>query len=572
MRKAEETMRHVDILDRSRFYRTIPIPGLVLLVLLFLLPLVSTLSRAFLDAEGDFSAKAIVEAVTSPYTMRIMAFTLVQAAISTLVSLLIGLPGAYLMATYQFHGKKIIRAICTIPFVLPTILVVLGFVIFYGNNGLLNRTLMALFGLQEPPIKFLYSFSAVIVAHAFYNFPIALNLVSSFWEHMDNHCEQAATTLGAKRGKVFWSITLPRLMPAIISAASLIFLFCFTSFAIILVLGGGPKFTTLEVEIYRRARMTMDMGGAAALSIFSIFVTSLLLIWYSYTQRSMARQEAFSTGRQKLARRPATAVGRIVATVYALAAAVFVLAPLASIVARSFMAPATRTSGEQFSLKWYRQLLGFSDATGHMGVALEAVLHSVVIGAVVALATIPIALTVAAAIRRKNTFSGMMMELLVMLPMAVSSVIIGLGYYLIASHLGGREMGFVMVVLAHMVIATPFVLRTVLPEYRKIPLSYSQAAMTLGATPAKTFWSIEVPLLKTALITGGMFAFAISMGEINATLTLADSRLTTIPLVMYRLINSYNYQGACALGTILILVCTIAFIAGELLKRNNHER
>ncbi len=572
MRRSEEVEKHTDILDRSRFYRTLPIPGLVLLILLFLLPLVSTLSRAFIDADGDFSFAAVREAFTSPYTMRIMAFTLTQAAISTLASLAIGLPGAYLMATYRFPGKKIIRAVCTIPFVLPTILVVLGFVIFYGNNGLLNRALMALFGLKEPPIKFLYSLSAVIIAHAFYNFPIALNLVSSFWEHMDNRCEQAAATLGARRGKIFWSVTLPRLMPAIISAASLIFLFCFTSFAIILVLGGGPKFTTLEVEIYRRARMTMDMGGAAALSIFSIIVTSLLLVWYSYTQRAMARQEVFSAGRPKLARRPATALGRIVATLYAVAAAVFVLAPLASIVIRSFMAPVTRTAGEQFSLKWYRQLLGFSDATGHMGVALEAVLHSVVIGGIVALTTIPVALTVAAAIRRRNSFSGMMMELLVMLPMAVSSVIIGLGYYLMASYLGGYDFGFIMVVLAHMVIATPFVLRTVLPEYRKIPLNYSQAAMTLGATPATTFWSIEVPLLRTSLVTGGMFAFAISMGEINATLTLADSQLTTLPLVMYRLINSYNYQGACALGTILILVCAIVFIVGELLKRNNHVR
>lgn len=570
MRRTTEATRQMDILDRSRFYRSLPIPGLVLLILLFLLPLVSTLSRAFIGEQGRFSFIAIKEAFTSPYTLRIMGFTLLQAAVSTLAALLIGLPGAYLMATYKFPGKKIIRAICTIPFVLPSILVVLGFVIFYGNNGLLNKALMAIFHLQEPPIKFLYSFSAVIIAHAFYNFPIALNLVSSFWEHMDSRCEQAAATLGAKKGRTFWTITLPRLMPVIVSAASLIFLFCFTSFAIILVLGGGPKFTTLEVEIYRRARMTMDLGGAAALSIFSILVTGLILVWYSYTQRSMARQESFAIGQTRLAKRPATRWGRIVAGIYSIAAIIFVLAPLVSIVIRSFMAPITRTTGEQFSLKWYRQLFGVSSATGHMGVALDAVVHSLIIGVIVALVTIPIALTISASIRRKKSLSGVMMELLVMLPMAVSSVIIGLGYYLLQSKLGGLDIGFVMVVLAHVVIATPFVLRTVLPEYRKIPASYSQAAMTLGATPAKTFWSVEVPLLKTSLITGGMFAFAISMGEINATLTLADSKLTTLPLVMYRLINSYNYQGACALGTILILVCAIVFMVGELLKRNDH--
>lgn len=561
-----------DILSRSRFYRTIPIPGIVVLSLIFLLPLTFTLSRGFIDDQGKFSVAAIVSDFTSPYTLRIMAFTLVQAFVSTFVSLLIGLPGAYLMATYRFPGKKIIRAICTIPFVLPTILVVLGFVIFYGNNGLLNRALMRLFSLKEPPIKLLYSFTAVILAHAFYNFPIALNLVSSFWEHMDVRCEQAAATMGAKRGRIFRTITLPRLMPAIISAASLIFLFCFTSFAIILVLGGGPQFTTIEVEIYRRARMSMDVGGAASLSLFSILITCLLLLWYSATQRALARQESFSTMAPALEKKPATRLGRFLAILYSVLAAAFVLAPLVSVVIRSFMAPVSRAGGESFSLKWYRQLFGFSAATGHMGTAADAIVHSLSIAAVVALVTIPIALTVAASVRRSRTVSSTLLELLVMLPMAVSSVIIGLGYYLIASRLGGRDIGFLLVVLAHMVIATPFVLRTVLPEYRKIPATYSQAAMTLGATPARTFWSIEVPLLRTSLVTGAMFAFAISMGEINATLTLADSKLTTLPLVMYRLINAYNYQGACALGTILILVCAIVFIGGELLKRNRHGR
>jgi thiamine transport system permease protein len=152
--------------------------------------------------------------------------------------------------------------------------------------------------------------------------------------------------------------------------------------------------------------------------------------------------------------------------------------------------------------------------------------------------------------------------------MAVSSVIIGLGYYFIARHI--HTKGYLLVVLAHLVIVIPFALRSVIPEARKIPIQYVAAARTLGASRLYTFWTIEAPLLKNSLITGAMFAFALSLGELNATLTLSDSTIVTLPIVMYQLIGSYNYQGACALGTILIIASLLVFLLTEGLKGNRH--
>ena len=136
-------------------------------------------------------------------------------------------------------------------FVLPSILVVLGFVIFYGNNGFLNRMLMSLLKSDEPVVKILYSFRAIILAHAFLNFPVALSLLTGYWSSLSRTAENAAATLGAGKLRIFLTITLSRILPVLLSAALLIFLYCFTSFSIILVLGGGPEYTTLEVEIYR---------------------------------------------------------------------------------------------------------------------------------------------------------------------------------------------------------------------------------------------------------------------------------------------------------------------------------
>ena len=571
MDAGDEQMTRQGKKEFQGLYQAMPIPGSAILLLLFLVPLCFTLSGAFLK-EGAFTFSRIVDTFTSAYTIRIMLFTLFQATMSTLASLLFGLPGAYLLANYSFPGKRLIKAVSTVPFVIPSILVVLGFVIFFGNNGFLNRALMAVFKLSEPPLKILYSFTAILLAHTFFNFPIIMNLVASYWEHMDMHCEMAAWTLGAGKAKTFRTITLPRLLPAILSSASLVFLFCFNSFAIILVLGGGPQFTTMEVEIYRLARMSMDTGAAAAMSLLSILVTSVILIWYNATQKSLARAESYTTTHRVLEKRPATMLGKILAILYSLSSLVFILGPIVSILVRSFMSSATRSGAESFSLKWYRQLFAIERGTGHMGSALEALQNSLGIATVVALVTVPVALTLSTAIRRKGKLSSTL-ELFGMLPMTVSSVIIGLGYYIVSSHIkGGASVGYTLVVLAHMVIAIPFALRTILPEYRKIPNSYMQSALTLGASPLKTFFSIEVPLLKGAMLTGGIFAFALSMGEINATLTLANSSIVTLPIVMYRLIGSYNYQGACALGSVLILVCAIVFSISELAKGEGNGR
>ncbi|MDA3939726.1 MAG: ABC transporter permease subunit, partial [Spirochaetia bacterium] len=211
------------------------------------------LKSAIYTNEGGLTLKNITQIISSEYHRRIISFTLFQALLSTLFTIILGLPGAWLLATKDFPGKKLLKAVSAVPFVLPSILVVLGFVIFFGNNGFLNKTLMSLTGQSEPVFKILYSLKAIILAHTFYNFPIVLRLVSTLWEKLDPSIANAAMSLGAGKIRLFFTITLPQILPAILASAALVFVFCFTSFAVILVLGGGPAYTTIEVEIYRQA-------------------------------------------------------------------------------------------------------------------------------------------------------------------------------------------------------------------------------------------------------------------------------------------------------------------------------
>ncbi|MGM0432536.1 MAG: ABC transporter permease [Spirochaetota bacterium] len=548
-----------------RKHQLIPIPGILLMLALFAVPTFAVLSEAFRSPDGRFTFQYLSEALSDPYTWRIAWFTFLQALVSTVGSLIIGLPGAYLLSHYQFFGKRALRSIANIPFVLPSILVVLGFVVFFGNSGLLNTALQNLFSLDEPPLKVLYSFSAIILAHTFYNFPICLSITAAYWEQLSTREEQAAYSLGAKPLQVFSTVTLPRLLPPITAAASMIFLFCFTSFSIILVLGGGPQFTTLEVRIYQLARMQFETQHAAAFALISLFITSLVLIVYIRSQFWM--QSGMSSDSSVGDHVPAGTIGRILIVGYIAVILLLAAAPLASIVFRSLQEPVHRTGETMMTLRWYRELFSSSGSGSLFSNALSAILNSLYIAVMVCLFALPLALSLSTLIVRLARRRSVAVETFMMLPMAISSVVIGLGYSFIASRTDIPIPDHLFIAAAHLVITLPFLLRSVIPSHRSIHQSHFMASLSLGATPIRSFFSVELPLLRNAVISGLLFVFAISLGEMHATILLTDSSVRTIPILLYRLIGSYNFFGACALGTVLMTISFVLFGGAERLKK-----
>ena len=231
------------------------------------------------------SPSSLINIFSESYFKSVFIFTLKQAFFSAFFSMIPGLIGAYILVNFNFPFKNIIRSITLVPFVLPSIIVVLGFVLLFGNNGLINSAAMKLFNLEKPPFLILYSFKAIILAHVFYNSPLFIRIVSSAWERISGDIIEAAESLGASKLRVFITAVLPQILPPVIAAFSLIFILCFMSFSIILVLGGGPKFTTLEVEIYRLVRISMDIRAACSLSVLQSFVTLSFLFIYSFYQK-----------------------------------------------------------------------------------------------------------------------------------------------------------------------------------------------------------------------------------------------------------------------------------------------
>ncbi|MBR1938404.1 MAG: iron ABC transporter permease [Spirochaetales bacterium] len=550
---------------RFDYYTAISILPLLILILVFFLPLYQNLRMAFIE-EGSFTIERVEECFQSAYNRQILLFTLKQAALSSLFSILFALPGAYLFSNYRFTLRKLILSISNLCFFLPSILVVLGFVIFYGNSGVLNTLLMKMMKTSEPPLKILYSFKAIILAHVFLNFPIALSLITDTWSHLSQNQENASLSMGASGLGTFIRVTLPRILPVILSAALLIFLFCFTSFSIILVLGGGPQFTTIEVEIYRLNNIVLDQEKAAALSVYSFTMNLICLTIYLLFSSLFKNKEKNRISRL---RRPTSRLTYLAISLYILLMLIFFFSPLVSIVWRSFYSTSQRY-GTGYTTRAYRELFGLESSIA-LANTLDAIMNSIQIAILSACVSTIISLCLALWISKRR--KGGIFELLSMLPMAISSVTLGLGYSILRANISEDSIlsGPVLVILAHTVIILPFCLRTLLPVLRSQNENKLNAAYTMGYGVMKASFDIEIPTIKSSIIRAFIFAFALSMGEVNATLTLARGKVSTLPLQIYRLINSYNYQSACAVGTILITITFIVFLLCEYLFREGER-
>ncbi len=521
-------------------YRGLAFPALIVLVFLFALPLYFTFSKAF---EGGFDTLKSV--FTSPYSYRLVRFTVVESLLSAFISCLIALPFAAFYASYDFKLRKLTLTLSALSFTIPSILVVLGFVIFYGNNGVLNNMLKSIFSLEESPIRILYTFPAIILAHVYLNLPVAFNLITNGWTSLARSEEMASYTLKKGKMKTFLSITLPKLRGVIANAFVIIFLFCFSSFAIVMVLGGSPEYSTLESEIYRRAHISLDYSGASALSIFSFIITTIALS-LSYIGRRKEKMERRESALKKIRKKK----GKALAALMTLAMLLFILPPMLSILYRSFF-----DRRGDFSLESWNTIFSASSF-------LSAILNSLFIAMTSAILATVLAENIAMySVKCKSRIA----PLFATLPLATGSVTLGLGYNFLAAKIGLSSIytDYLLILATHLVLSIPFAIRTMLPGAKEIPQRVSEASYTLKKSAFETYMRTERPLLKSYRRKAFIFAFALSLGEVNATLALAGGRITTLPILIYRLIGSYNYQGASALGSVLLILAFIVFIMGE---------
>lgn len=519
--------------------------GAVLLPAL-LLPLAVPLAGAFYPMFDAGALETLARAFSDRRFMGSFGYGLSQAAVSALVAAAIGLPGAFLLAKRRFPGKRILSALSAVPFCVPPLMVALGFVLYYGREGAVNRTLMDLFGLSEPPFRFLYSFAGVVVAHGFYNFPIVMRLVADAWASAPKRHEEAARTLGASPARVFATVTLPSILPSLGAALSLVFLMCFYSFVIVLLFG-GPGVGTPEVELYRAARFDMDKPLASAFALAETLVAMLALASYAALEGLAAseRKEA----RISPPRGFRTRAGAVAAIAYGLFIALAFIGPLASIAVEALTVRRAPGAGGALGFDNFVSLFsrrGF----------ISALVNTIVLGLASAAAAVSLGFALSLAIRRLR--SRIVSKILPLLPLAVSGVVMAYGW---SSVLGRSTIAAIVLVQA--VSSFPFALKAVQSAVGAAADKPVEAALTLGASRARAALTVRLPMAAGPLASGFALAFAMSSGDANAVIVAPIAGFDTLASYVYWLAGSYRFDEACAAAVVLAVLAGFVFFARE---------
>lgn len=522
------------------------------LALFFVWPVLALVLTGVTEG-GSADAPGIWTVLAEQRTWSVIGQTLAQATLGTALSLALGISTAFVLYRLEFRGRGVLRALATVPFVLPTVVVGVAFTALFGPGAPL-----AALGLDR-------TLTVIVLALAFFNVTVVMRTVGGFWSQLDPRSAQAARMLGASPARAWATITLPALMPAIASAAALVFLFCATAFGVVLVLG-GREFSNVETEIYRLTVQFLDLRSAAVLSLVQFAIVGAALLVSTRLRRRRERAVPLRYVGRGL--RPTRAHIWVIG-VYAATALLLHALPILALVGSSL-----RGADGSFTFMHYVHLVVPPDRARLQGSVLDAVWLSLQAATVAtALAMVLGVLTALVASRRPRSpvlaravevFDGF-----VMLPLGVSAVTLGFGL-LLTMH---RPLGIgfdlrtsvVLIPIAQALIALPLVVRTLLPVLRGIDPKLREAASLLGASPLRVLASIDLAMLGRSAGLALGFAFAISLGEFGATAFLVRPDAQTLPVLIAELIGrqgAENYGMALAAAVILgVLTAGVMLLA-----------
>ncbi len=453
-------------------------------------------------------------------------FTIWQALLSALISVVLAVPVARALARRKFIGRGVLVTFLGAPFILPVIVAVLGLLAVFGRNGLLSGVL-GWFGL--PPVQ-IYGLHGVVLAHVFFNLPLATRLILQGWLAIPAERFRLAASLGFEARDIGRVLERPMLRDVFPGAFMVIFVICTTSFAVALALGGGPKATTVELAIYQAFRFDFDLGKAALLGMVQFGICALaagVMLWVRVPHMSGAGLD------REIKRWDARATHlRWIDGVWITGVAVFLLVPLGMIVLRG-----VGGIGEL-------PLQVYGAAARSVGVALVSAV--LMIGL-----TLPLAFAVYGL--RERRVQGRTVEGVGYLAIATSPLVIGTGMFVILFPIVDPvSLALPLTALVNALMSLPFALRVLAPAVSRVEGQFGYLADSLGMTGLARFRHLHLPRLRRPLGFSAGLAAALSMGDLGVVALFSDPDQATLPLQMYRLMASYRMDQAAGAALLLL--------------------
>jgi thiamine transport system permease protein len=562
---------------------------LAFLAIFFLLPVLGMLSRGFLvegggaggtDSTGTGTGASILdlggfaEVFSRPRTLRLLGLTIGQAALAAIICTVVGLPIAHVLYRLNFRGRAFLRTLIVVPFVLPTVVVGVAFRTLLSESGPLGA--LQLDG----------TFTAIMLALVFFNIAVVVRTVGSTWEGLDVKQEDAARVLGASPARVWATVTFPRLLPSVLAAASIVFLFCATAFGVVLVLG-GVQFGTIETEIYLLTTQFLDLRAASVLSITQlVIVVGVLLLATKAGSAGSAgsnsragitvaeRRVAAAQSRRRPRRADAPAIVVTLVTVALLAL------PILTMVERSLRTTGVGGAAGSGTSESNAASITYS-FTNYVNLATTGQRNALVVPVWTALGnslTTAVQATAIALIigvlaslvisrRPRNRFARRALDIFdgaLMLPLGISAVTVGFGFLITLNQppLDLRSSP-ILIPIAQALVALPLVVRILLPVLRGVDSRMRESAAVLGAPPWRVLRDVDLSIAARPVLAAAGLAFAVALGEFGATTFLSRLDHPTLPVVIYRLIGvpgGENFGMALAASVVLAMV-TVAVMA-----------
>jgi thiamine transport system permease protein len=494
--------------------------------------LMGAASLAALLRYSDISSWS--EYLYEPYLWRVVRFSLWQALLSSGVSLLIAIPVASCLIHRQFRGRAILLQLFAVSMVVPTIVAILGLVVVYGRTGWLSQ----FFGVQIP----LYGLVGILLAHVFFNMPLAVRLLLQGYDLIPSGQWRQASQLGFSRWSAFRLIEWHYMKKVLPGAFVLIFMLCFSSFAVVLSLGGGPKSSTLEVAIYQALRFDFDLNKASFLSLLQVSICTLFAV-VVYRIAPINQQDASVLAVKSYPVKDSF-LAKSADCMALLCVLILVIPPFLAIFDPIF-SPLFLTTLLSSGL-WQAVLVSLK-------IALPAAIISLLLGVCfVVLARFCMTRQYLSVLPSKLEHLGNMI-------LMVPGLVIATGLFLWLRDLGwGFQSSYWIVVWVNAVMALPFVLRALMPVLYQQERRFRNLYLSLGIQ-SWSRWCLEWPLIRASVAQAFGYALLLSLGDMGVIALFGSQGLVSLPLYLFQLIGSYRLEEGACVAVVLISLCLILF-------------
>lgn len=526
-----------------KYFQTWNIILLAIFAILFfavLYPIFYIFKASFVNPEtGAFSLKSYGTFFHYPYYLRCLRNSLFVSTLSTFLSLVIGIPFAFFLSRYHIPGKNLIRTLGTLPLILPTFIGAEAWLILLGRNGLFAKIFHG-FGVEIPSI---YGWKGIVLVFTLQFFPFVFLMVSAAINAIDRSLEEAAINLGAGKLRVFFTVTLPVITPAILSGGLVVFYLCIENFGVPVLI--GEDYRVLSVQAYNE--FISELGGnpsmAGALSMILLVITLGLTIFQKYW---IERKNYTMTSLNPLEVKKLRALPTFLIWLFCAGVVFVALFPFAVVMVSSI----TKTQGPvmyfgQFSLDNF--IRAFT-------IAPRPIFNSFFLATTATLIGIVFGIVVSYLLVRKRGAVSYLLDLLVMLPLAIAGTVQGIA--LAATYNKGIIVltgTWMILVLAYFIRKAPYSIKTTSSLLQQIDTSIEEASINLGVPPVRSFIRVVLPIMMPGIIAGAIIMWVTTLAELSTTIVLYYGPWATMTVEIFQRIGSGDFGPASAYATILIV-------------------